>query len=394
MTSPARRVALGAGAALGGAAAMSSVSAAAGAVYFARRFLTPDPSRPDDVLITAVGDLWVELARNPETVVPGRYGLWLDGGLGHARIGEPVAGHEDGQTIRRQVLGLDTGRLRTGPARWNGYFYGVDPYAALGVPVRDVTFATELGPMPAWRFDPDTGATGEWAVLVHGRGARRHECLRAVKPLLDKGFVVLVPAYRNDEDAPAGPDGRYNLGLSEWRDVESAVSYAASQGATAVVVGGWSMGGAITLQFLSQSPLAALVRAAFLDAPVIDWGDVLRHHARLNHVPSSVGRLARTLMGRRWGRRLVGIHDVLDVARTDWVARAEEIAHPLLLIHSVDDEFVPSGPSERLAMARPDLVTMPRWTGARHTKEWNTDPARWEAQLARFVAGRGVPSDR
>ena len=85
--------------------------------------------------------------------------------------------------------------------------------------------------------------------------------------------------------------------------------------------------------------------------------------------------------------------DVLDVARTDWVSRAEEIAHPLLIIHSVDDEFVPSGPSEQLAAARPDLVTLPQWTTARHTKEWNTDPDRWDAQLAAFVAGQRLPAD-
>ncbi len=393
MSSARRKVAVGTGAALGGAAAVSGVGAVAGAAFFARRVLTPDRRRPDDVLVTEVGDGWVELTRTPETVVPGRYGLWLDRSRGHARLGEPVNGPVGG-TIRRAVLGIDGGRLRPGPARWNGYFYGVDPYAALGRPFREVTFPTDLGPMPAWRLDPDDGATGEWAVLVHGRGATRHECLRAVEPLLANGFVVLIPAYRNDDDAPAGPDGRYNLGLSEWRDVESAVAYAAGEGASAAVVGGWSMGGAITLQFLSQSPFAALVRAAFLDAPVIDWADVLGHHARLNHVPSSVGRLASTFMGRRWGKRIVGVHDVLDVARTDWVARAEEIAHPLLIVHSVDDEFVPSGPSERLALARPDLVTMPRWTTARHTKEWNTDPARWEAQLSAFVAGRGLHADR
>jgi hypothetical protein len=57
----------------------------------------------------------------------------------------------------------------------------------------------------------------------------------------------------------------------------------------------------------------------------------------------------------------------------------------MLLIHSVDDEFVPVGPSERLAAARPDLVTMERWDTARHTKEWNVDPDRWERSVAAFV---------
>jgi hypothetical protein len=74
------------------------------------------------------------------------------------------------------------------------------------------------------------------------------------------------------------------------------------------------------------------------------------------------------------------------VARTNWVSRAGELEHRILLIHSVDDEFVPVGPSLALAGARPDLVTMERWDGARHTKEWNVDPVRWEASVAEFVS--------
>jgi fermentation-respiration switch protein FrsA (DUF1100 family) len=92
-------------------------------------------------------------------------------------------------------------------------------------------------------------------------------------------------------------------------------------------------------------------------------------------------------MGRREARRLVGVHDPVDVAKTDWVARAGELTHPILLVHSVDDEFVPVGPSQELARARPDLVTMPHWDTARHTKEWNVDPQRWERSVADFVSG-------
>jgi hypothetical protein len=58
----------------------------------------------------------------------------------------------------------------------------------------------------------------------------------------------------------------------------------------------------------------------------------------------------------------------------------------MLLIHSVDDEFVPIGPSERLAEARPDLVWFEPWETARHTKEWNTDPERWEIAVREFVS--------
>ena len=45
---------------------------------------------------------------------------------------------------------------------------------------------------------------------------------------------------------------------------------------------GWSMGGAIVLQHVSRSWTADRVKALVLDSPVIDWKDVLEHHARLD----------------------------------------------------------------------------------------------------------------
>ena len=76
-----------------GASSAAVVGAAVGgslatATYFARKVLTPDQRRPDDVRILAVDGDEVALAVSPETVVPGRYGLWLDGGAGHARVGD------------------------------------------------------------------------------------------------------------------------------------------------------------------------------------------------------------------------------------------------------------------------------------------------------------------
>jgi hypothetical protein len=58
----------------------------------------------------------------------------------------------------------------------------------------------------------------------------------------------------------------------------------------------------------------------------------------------------------------------------------------MLIIHSDDDEFVPVGPSRALAEARPDLVTFEPWFFARHCKEWNTDPDRWERLVRKFVS--------
>lgn len=382
------RVAATAGAALGATTALASAAGSlAGAAYFARRVLTPDTRRPDDVVVRAVDDESVTMETTAETVVPGRYGLWTDEGRGHCRVGDVLELDLGAGLVRRALLGVDAGTVGPGSARWNGYYYGDSPDRCVGLRTEHVRYDGELGAMPAWVVTPDSGPTRRWAVLVHGRGARREETVRAIPALLQRGWTCMVPTYRNDEGVPSGPDGRYALGLSEWRDVDAAIEYALAHGAEEILLGGWSMGGAIALQLLDRSAHAQRVSRVVLDAPVVDWGDVLSHHARRHHVPRPVGSLARMLMRHPWGHRLAGVHEAVDLALTDWVSRAEELRHPILLIHSVDDEFVPFGPSLALAHARPDLVTFEQWRVARHCKEWNTDPGRWESLVGDFAEG-------
>lgn len=374
--------AAGTGSVLG--AASGSVAAAA---YFARRVLTPDELQPENLTILRRDDDTVTFAAMPDTVVPGRYGVWLDGGTGHARVGDIV--ESDARSVTRRLIAVDRGRLEPGPARWNQYYYWDRPSVCLGLPDEDVSILSDVGALPGWLVRPEGGVTGtDWAVLVHGRGARKEETLRAVPVLRAEGWTSVVTAYRNDRDAPRGPDGRYNLGLSEWRDVEAAMGYAVSHGARRIILLGWSMGGAIVLQTLDHSPLAEYVVGVVLNSAVIDWGVVLRHHGRLHLLPGPLVRMATDLMGSRRSRRLVGVREPIDVARTDWVARADELRHPMLVMASDGDDFVPIGPAVALAGRRPDLVRFERWDTARHCREWNVDPERWERVLREWLVSR------
>jgi hypothetical protein len=79
------------------------------------------------------------------------------------------------------------------------------------------------------------------------------------------------------------------------------------------------------------------------------------------------------------------VHEPIDVALTNWENRSDELKHRTLLIHSLDDEFVPAGPSVSLATKRPDLVRFEPWQKARHTNEWNVDQQRWEAVVRDFL---------
>ncbi|MGV8909482.1 MAG: alpha/beta hydrolase [Propionicimonas sp.] len=367
------------------AAALSALGTVGAATYFARRVLTPDRLRPDDIQILGVDADSVTLRLTAESGQPGRYGLWLDGGQGHARLGAVLETDTESGFVRRVLEGVDAGELRAGPARWNQYYFDGAPQDSLGLPSLDVEIDAEIGILAAWQVPAANSSSDRWAILVHGRGARREECLRAVPVLHELGFTSLIPMYRNDIGAPASSDGRYSLGLSEWRDVEAALLYAVDAGAQEIVLVGWSMGGAIILQTLDRSWLSDRVRAVVLDAPVVDWADVLRHHGALNKIPGPIGTVSRSLIGRRWARRLVGVHEPIDVAATNWEHRADELKHRTLIIHSLDDEFVPAGPSVSLAAKRPDLVRFEPWREARHTKEWNVDPEKWDAAVRSFL---------
>ncbi|WP_284976027.1 alpha/beta fold hydrolase [Arthrobacter sp. efr-133-TYG-104] len=363
------------------------------AVYFARRVITPGARHEDqEVLAVIKGDdgLQVILAATPDTTIDGVFSLFFDGGKGHARIGRIVSYSPAEQTVLREVQEVYSGDLfQARRAGWSGATYP-DP-AALGLAAEDVEIDVDGGKAPAWLVRAGEGPASTWAIMVHGRGATRLEGLRAVKTARSLGMDTLLISYRNDGLAPSTLDGRYGLGSTEWRDVEAAIGYALSRGAAEVVLFGWSMGGAITLQTADLSKYRHVIRALVLDAPVINWVNVMAHHAQVNRIPYRVGRYGQLMLSHPLGRRLTGLAAPVDFKAMDWEARAIELRTPTLLIHSVDDDYVPFGPSAILAEKNPEMVTFEPFDGARHTKEWNVDPEKWERMVRSWLRMQLAP---
>lgn len=379
-----------------GASAVAGVAMAGLGSYFVRQILTPARPREDETIVAADADT-VTFKRTPGSSAPGQYGLHWDNLAGHARIGRITA--QDNTLVTRTLLGVDSGELRPGRARLNSYFFP-EPLAQDGTALFDVSYDGPIGSMSAWSSRPDTGAdepgvgqVGDtWAILVHGRGASRAETLRAVPLLRDLGLEILIPTYRNDPDAPPSADGRYHLGLSEWRDVEAALDYAVVRGARKIVLFGWSMGGAIVLQLLAHSAHTDRVLAVVLDAPVVSWRQVIDYHAGLHRVPLALSHTGQRLIGKSWSKSFGGVSVPIPVPHTDWISRADDLHVPTLLIHSEDDDFVPYGPSSDLARSRPDVIQFETWQEALHCREWNVDPARWRHVVENFVQAHVEPA--
>jgi pimeloyl-ACP methyl ester carboxylesterase len=377
--------------ALAGAAITTAVAAAAVSavtLIVARIVVSPPRRRADDTRILSIGGAGglITLEATPEAALPGEYGLFFSGGTGHARVGELLV--RSPRTITRRLLAVDRGDIsQARRGRMSGWFYSGP--ADLGLPFEDVEIQTELGPAPAWLV-PSEPPGRRWVIQVHGRAVRRAETLRAVPVFRDAGYNSLLVSYRNDGDAPASADGRYGLGDTEWSDVDAAMHFAVDNGATDIVLMGWSMGGAMALQALTRSDLRGLVRGVVLDSPVVDWVTALRHQGSLLRLPNPIRSAAIALIGARWAGRLTGQHSPINMRRLDFVRRSAELQVPILLMHSDDDGFVPPTASRALAEARPDIVTFEAFTGAGHTRLWNYDPARWNGAIRGWLADTQV----
>ena len=355
-------------------------------VRMARKVVTPAARVPDTrILALDTAAQTITLARTPDTELPGRYGLFTTGTSAYVKVGSVLA--EDDESVKRKLLTHVGPTASLSPdAAFSGWYY--DSPAELHLDYSPELIGSTVGPCPAWLFPAGEGDV--WVIQVHGRGTTRAECLRAVPVFHALGISSLVVSYRNDGEAPRSRSGAYALGATEWRDIDAAVGFARRRGARRIILMGWSMGGAIVLQVSLNSPHRDVIAGLVLESPVVDWRIVLDYQARLLHVPSAVSGLAIEALQHEWAAPVTGAGGAIPFDRLDIVARAAELRHPTLILHSDDDGFVPSDASHDLVVARPDLVELQVFDVARHTKLWNYDQERWSGDIRSWIERHGL----
>jgi alpha-beta hydrolase superfamily lysophospholipase len=201
--------------------------------------------------------------------------------------------------------------------------------------------------------------------------------------LLERGIPALYISYRNDPEAPQTEDRLAHFGAEEWEDLAGAVRFAIGRGAEDVVLVGYSMGGAVAMAFLTESDLAPEVRALVMDAPALELGAMIDAEASDRRlpllplpIPVPLTATAKMIAGWRFG---------VDWGELDYVAKADRLDIPVLVLHGNEDDTVPLEISERFAAARPDLVELEVFDGAGHVRSWNVDQDRYLKVVGEFL---------
>jgi pimeloyl-ACP methyl ester carboxylesterase len=245
------------------------------------------------------------------------------------------------------------------------------PEQALGIDYTEVQVEGELGDMPAWQI---AGEGDTWLIFVHGIDGEREGGLRPLPTIVDAGLPTLLITYRNDQGAPASPDGLSHLGQTEWRDLEAAVEYAVGEGAEDIILYGDSMGGAISTRFIHESKHADLVSAMVLDAPALDWSGIIQNQAHQLHLGALNGLV-------QW---MISLRTGVNFAELDELDQTAAFTMPILLFQGESDQLVPPHESKRFADAvGAEFVEVP---DAGHIQSWNVDPDAYDEHLSDFLA--------
>ncbi|NOJ60308.1 alpha/beta fold hydrolase [Arthrobacter sp. 260] len=319
--------------------------------------------------------------RTRQTVADGIYNLWFQNG-GWVQLSAEVLDRGRGR-IERPVTSASAGFALAAGDRtsWSGIYFASPTDA--GLSAREVAVDTAVGSAPAWLVEGESDRS-TWAIHVHGLGSTRAGTLRGVRVASDLGYTSLIITYRNDGEGPKAGSGRSSLGFTEVEDAEAAVHYAIQHGAHRIILFGWSMGAAIALQLVDRARYHGIIVGVVLESPVLDWVAVINANCIRSGLPAASGILAIPWLTLPSLSRMTGLPTAIPLRDLDWVARAAELAVPMLIIHGTLDDSAPIRVSQAVRDLRPDLVEFEAFT-AGHTLSWNSDPERWQSTVTAWL---------
>lgn len=347
------------------------IGAFRGSGVIADDLLTPHPRPTGEAFeVELVGSGRIVLPRTDLTERPGVWGV-TNGDGAYGQMAAVIS--QEAETVERSFRTL-TGRFIAGDTvTLDAYAAAEDPMEAFAIDFDNVRIPGNLGVNPAWFVD---GSSDTWVILVHGEGLdERAQALRVLPALADGGFPALVITYRNDSAAP-DDGGYYRWGLSEWHDIDAAMTYAHNHGASDFVLYGFGMGANIAAMHLHESERAAEVRGAIFDSAVVDLGAVVDRIADERGIPGVVTTAAKAVARLRFG---------LEWSELNQLIRADQFDTPILLMHGTEDDVAPIAETDNFVTSVTGPITYERFEGAGRTELWNSDPERYNAAVLTFL---------
>tara|TARA_A200000113_G_scaffold225050_1_gene244625 strand:+ start:897 stop:2114 length:1218 start_codon:yes stop_codon:yes gene_type:complete len=289
----------------------------------------------------------------------------------------------EGDLIRDTALIVkneDTNKYKIlGSSSWSGQVSeGVyTPKSVAGLDFKTVTYTSELGDFPAYLTDDgDKGIV----IFVHGfRGDYKREVFAMVRSaeFAENGYRSMIISYRNDRGLPQDPSGIFQYGVTEWKDLDSAIEKARTL-TDNIVLFCISGGGGPCSSWLGSAENQNQVSGVIYEAPVISfWESVeINGESRFPWVPSSLFSYFKIFTEIRYG---------VDFDSMDFRYDLIESQIPALLFHGDDDEWVPVSMSDFIASNRDYKYTYKRYENVGHVTAWNADPEDYQTTIKEFL---------
>ena len=232
----------------------------------------------------------------------------------------------------------------------------------------------------AWFFK---GNSTKWVIHVHGRRASMGETLRNVSQFADLGFNQLTISMESDPKPFGHGTKRSKLGFTEWREVEAAVLHAKSQGATEILMFGWSQGSFMIGQFLRNSEHTELVKGAIFDSPLLDYRSTMRFHAARQGIDTALGDRVIDSIKKDPAVRLFGYRNI-DVDQMSLAKNPLRTQVPMLILYSQKDGHVETMDVFDFAKINSE-VTLVEIVGAKHCRLYNHDREKYQQSISDWL---------
>ena len=240
-----------------------------------------------------------------------------------------------------------------------------------------VTYNSELGDFPAYLTNNgDNGIV----IFVHGfRGDYKREVFAMVRSreFAEYGYRSMIISYRNDRGLPKDPSGIFQYGVTEWKDLDSAIEKARTL-TDNIVLFCISGGGGPCSSWLGNADNQSKVSGLIYEAPVISfWESVeINGESRFPWVPSTLFSYFKLFTEIRYG---------VDFDSMDFRYDLIDSQIPALLFHGDDDEWVPVSMSDFIASNRSYKYTYKRYENVGHVTAWNADPDEYQQAIKTFL---------